>query len=636
MTRQLWAAILASMLIALCGSLLASLLGARAYLSEQLALKNMDNATALALSLSQGELDDVRVELAVAALFDSGHYQLIRVRNPHGRTIVERASANGPLGAPRWFVELLPIHADAGSAQVSQAWRQYGTVTVLSESRFAYAKLWSSAAQMAGAMLFSGLVAGYLGSLILRRLFPPLRAVVEQAVGITQRRFAIIPLPKVPELAHLANAMNTMVGRLKTMFELEAERLEAVRREANFDSTTGAANRAHFLGRVTHALGVDASGGVLLIVRIADLAEVNQRLGRQATDELLRSVAQRARQAVAGVADALVGRLSGADLAILQPARGDAAAAAGEMLERLLPEAQRYGIDPHRFVHVGAVALHAGIELAVALAEADTALAAAEAGGQGNAVATAHDEGVAHPRSAEEWRAVLGQAIARKWARLQPFPVLDAEGADLHWECPLRLRFAEDGDWQPAGRFLPVVQRLGMTRELDLLAVELGIAAMGGELSGRDVAINLSPQSIAERSFREQLVALVARHRALGARLWLEVAETGALLHLDALALLCRELAPFGCRIGIEHFGREFSQIGRLHHLGLAYVKADSSFVREIDTNAGNQAFLRGLCSIAHAVGLQAIAEGVTSGAELDQLLEVGFDGVTGPGVHRT
>ena len=111
MYRQLWLAIIISMLLALGGSLLASMLSARGYLQSQLSIKNADNALALALSLSQSKPDATSVELAVSALFDSGHYELIRVVDPLGKTIVERSAPLGELDAPTWFVRHLPILA---------------------------------------------------------------------------------------------------------------------------------------------------------------------------------------------------------------------------------------------------------------------------------------------------------------------------------------------------------------------------------------------------------------------------------------------------------------------------------------------------------------------------------------------
>ena len=127
--------------MALAGSLLVSMLSARAYLESQLSIKNTDNATALALSLSQSNPDAVTVELVVVSLFDGGHYELVRVTSPQGQIISERIGSDTNLGAPAWFAQLLPIRAQAGQAQISSGWKQFGTVTLISQSRFAYAAL---------------------------------------------------------------------------------------------------------------------------------------------------------------------------------------------------------------------------------------------------------------------------------------------------------------------------------------------------------------------------------------------------------------------------------------------------------------------------------------------------------------
>jgi len=632
MTRQLWIAILLSTLLAFGGGLFAALLGARSYFVQELTLKNIDNANALAITLSQGPLDDARVALAVAALFDGGHYESIRIVDPKGTVLVERKAQLLRAGAPRWFMKLVPLEAEPGMAQISQGWKQFGTVTLLSASYFAYTALWESALRMAAALLFAGILAGWVGTLILRRLTPPLRAVVEQAEAITQRRFTTIALPRVPELAQLAKAMNSMVERLRTMFEAEAARLEAVRHEASLDAPTGLPNRGHFLGRLSAALSGEAAGGVLALARVVGLAELNQRLGRAATDDLLRSLATRIAGVAGNHADAFAGRLNGADFALFAPGKGEPRRLAEDLLGRLRAEAPRWEIDPLDFVRLGVVTLPPGTPPGSALAQADAALASAETSAEGVAIAAS---GAGTPLSAQEWERTLQQALDRRWARVEPYPLLDARGALVHWECPLRLRFSEDGEWQPAGRFMPVTERLGRTQGMDRLAVELGLQALEGKLAGAEVAINLSPQSVADAAFRAALNEILGRQPALASRLWLEVPERGALLHLEAIGALCRELAPLGCRVGIEHFGREFSQVGRLHGLGLAYLKVDASLVRGIEANAGNQTFLRGLCTIARAIGLKVYAEGVTGAGESNALAALGFDGVTGPGVRR-
>ena len=91
LTKQLWLAIGLVMALAFGGSMLVSVLSARHYLQQQLQVKNIDNATSLALALSQLDKDPVTVELQVAAQFDAGHYRFIRIVSPTGQTLVERS-----------------------------------------------------------------------------------------------------------------------------------------------------------------------------------------------------------------------------------------------------------------------------------------------------------------------------------------------------------------------------------------------------------------------------------------------------------------------------------------------------------------------------------------------------------------
>ncbi len=318
MYRQLWLAIITSTLLALLGSLLASTLSARSYLSEQLSMKNADNAAALALSLSQKAPDAVEVELVVSALFDSGHYELIRVTDPFGKVMVERRAAPNNNGVPGWFSRALPIVAESGQAQISSGWKQIGTIELVSHSRFAYRALWSSVLEMIGALAVAGLIGGYLGSLVLSRLRKPLTSVIDQAKAITERRFVTIDEPRVPELHQLAAAMNGAVVRLKTMFDDEAARLEMVRREVNCDPLTGLANRNNFLAQLRADLADEQRSGQPLAIAFVDLdglKEVNDNHGHDAGDLVLCETARRLLSTVRG-AD-FVARLGGDEFVIV-------------------------------------------------------------------------------------------------------------------------------------------------------------------------------------------------------------------------------------------------------------------------------------------------------------------------------
>ncbi len=485
---------------------------------------------------------------------------------------------------------------------------------------------------MSAALGFAGLLGAYLGTLVLRRLKQPLDAVIEQARAITERRFVTTPESTVPELRQLSQAMNSAVLRLKAMFDDETNRLETVRREANHDALTGLANRPYFMARLRAAVDhEDGLAGSLLLIRIANLAETNRRLGREVTDELLQSIGRILEACANGIPDALAARLNGADFGLLLP-HGRPHPVADDLLAALILKTSALLAD-QAVAYIGFGKFRRGLDLGGLLAQVDAALVTAEATGVSSVQEAISDDSDDAPHSAEQWSALIHLALQEHRVRLVSFPVADFAGRLVHRECPLRLMFSPKGEWLPAGRFLPVAERLGLTTALDLAAITLGLEQLTQHEDTPGLAVNVSARSVQSSSFRQQLRALLQANQKASRRLWLEVAENGALAHFDAFRSLCQELAGSGCRLGLEHFGRQFSQIGRLHDLGLDYLKVDASFIRHIEDNPGNQAFLKGLTAIAHNIGMQVFAEGVVNKAELDVLSQLGFDGATGPGV---
>jgi EAL domain-containing protein (putative c-di-GMP-specific phosphodiesterase class I) len=96
---------------------------------------------------------------------------------------------------------------------------------------------------------------------------------------------------------------------------------------------------------------------------------------------------------------------------------------------------------------------------------------------------------------------------------------------------------------------------------------------------------------------------------------------------------MAQTLKQLGCRVGIEYFGQHFADSGKLADLGLDYIKVHPGYIRDITHNEGNQELLKGLCKVAHAIGITVVAQGVENQADLPLLAALGFDGVTGPAV---
>jgi tetratricopeptide (TPR) repeat protein len=162
--KQLWLGVIFLLTLVFSVSVLVTTLSARAYLEQQLSMKNADNATALALSLTEQGADKVLLELTLAAQFDTGYYELIELIDPEGRVAARRTADEVQTGAPDWFMSLFPIRVEPGVAPIQAGWQQAGVLTLRSHSRFAYEELWQNTYMLTGIFLLAGLGAGLLGS----------------------------------------------------------------------------------------------------------------------------------------------------------------------------------------------------------------------------------------------------------------------------------------------------------------------------------------------------------------------------------------------------------------------------------------------------------------------------------------
>ena len=629
--KQLWISVTVLMILAFGASFVLSALAAQKYLEQQLYLKNTDNATSLALSMSQVTDDPVNIELLLSAQFDSGHYQFIRLVDPHGKVLIEHRNPDAAIGAPGWFQRLVPLEPSAGVAQVQNGWNQYGTLFLQSHSRFAYESLWQETLNLCFWFLVVATLAGIAGTFAIRSISRPLGKVVDQAEAIGARRFITVPEPSIPELRTLVGAMNGLSKRVKNMLEEESERLEILRMDIEQDPLTGLLLREPFLKRTESVLSRDdaSAAGGLVIARVAKLADMNRTLGREATDQLLRRIGERLSALCSEYSEWAVGRLNGADFALLAPGNNAAFDLAQEVANALHLAIDEPGNADELFLPVGAAAMEPGETLSRLLSRTDAAVIAAERNGTGMVQVAARAVQPRQITDLESWREALNRAFDSDGVKLACFPVVGVNGELLHFETPVRL-FIE-GDWLTAGCVLPWAARLGLMPCLDARVVERALEEIAAQ--GVPVGINISPEALCDQGFLASLSQKLQKVPELASSLWLEVSESGAVRHVAEFRKLVETVKPLGVKIGIEHVGPQFSRIGDLHDLGLDYVKIDSSLIRGVHENPGSQAFLRGLCMIVHSIGLVAIAEDVQCHEEMACLTGLGMDGMTGPAV---
>lgn len=630
--KQLLIAICLFLVAAFSGAFLVSLESSREQYAHQLRSHAQDAATALGLSLTLHVDDPAMMELMVSSIFDSGYYASIRVVDlQDGQVLVERAGMPTDIQVPAWFANLIDLKPETGEALVSRGWEQAARVEVISHPLFAVARLWQNALGSLVWMMLCGLASAVLGALVLRRQLRPLDYLVEQSHAIARREFLTLPdLPRTPELRRVVQAMNMMVGKLRTLFTEQAARSEQLRSEAYQDSLTGLANRRSFDMQLSSRLaGEDrANHGWLLQLRLNDLGGLNQRLGGQRTDALIRAVAEVLQRQVAPSehGDALVARTRGGEFSLLMPGkmRAEAEQVAAGLQQALCSLHATGASDVSPVAFIGLVPFTDTTEMHALLRQADEALVQAESRSASGWICLDANTEVGQDE-VQSWHRLLDQALAERRLLLHIQPVVDASAPRtvLHYKVLSRLT-GSDGEAIPAGRFLPWIERFGWSGRLDQVMLESVLQRMK-ELPQEQLSLNLSAKSLVD----PQVLNLLRLNRDLGPRLTIELQEAD-LPAQQELERITQQLHGLGFGLSLQHFGGRFSLIGNLARLGLAWLKIDASYIRDIDREGDKRLFIETMQRAADSIDLPLIAERVETEGELQVLREIGVQGVQG------
>lgn len=619
-------------LAGLCGAVAVSLSTQREALLAQMSAHDRNVVTLLALFIGHGTPEQAALADTVDGLLANGRYREILVRS-NGRLVVERRSEH-TARVPAWFADTLAMHVQPSVATLHRNGQPAASISVASDASAAIENLWREVLVLLLFFTVGTLLTGMAIGPVLRRLLAPLDEVRAQADAIVERRFTQITMPSVAEFVPLVGAMNTLARHAEQRIAADARRIEALDHLVAHDELTGLPNRPRFLELLDAALSLDegsrARRGSLALLRVADLAGLNRSLGRNGADKLLVDIAARLRGLAAAAPGRVAARLNGSDFVVLAPDLKRPKKLADEIAQAIAALRALHGDGLMRRLPVGAAEYATGEPRARLLARLDGALAASEHTGWADARIVDGYSVLPARTDLAGWREALLAALDRGEVRLELFPVLSTRGTLLYMEAPTRVLI--DDLWYGADAFVPWAERLGLTPRLDLAALRLGLERIDEERV--PIGIHVSTTSMREAGFVDALRAELQARPEAAARLWLELPEQGVVRDLAAFRALCLAARPFGCRIGIEHAGREFGQLGGLHDVGLNYIKIDAGFVDNLAANLDKHDFVVRICDLGHAIGLQVIAEGVDHADELSALREIGIDGVTGSAVR--
>ncbi|MDA8107231.1 MAG: EAL domain-containing protein [Betaproteobacteria bacterium] len=407
---------------------------------------------------------------------------------------------------------------------------------------------------------------------------------------------------------------------------------------AEHDAVTGLPKRALLQERLAKVLAHARMSNSIVAVLCIDmdhLKEVNDTLGHQVGDALMRQIAGRLTEQLRR--SDVVGRLAGGEVVKAIAGVGDPAALEGIVTRLLRRLAEPYEVEGHalKVTACAGVALYPedGADAVTLLRRADTAMHHAKTrGGSAFSYFSAEMEERVSERVAIEQ--ALRHAVERGELRLEyQAKVNAANGRVVGCEALLRWCAPELGEIPPA-KFVPIAEETG-----DIVAIGEWVVSEASRqirawrqagLATVPVAVNVSAVQFRNIGLLNRVRSILQTSGVPALALELEVTEGVLMVQGETTQRTLDTFKSEGFRLSVDDFGSGYSSLGYLSNFPIDSLKIDRSFVVNLPHDPNNVEIVRAVVSLGHALGLRTIAEGVETQEQYEFLREAGCDEVQG------
>jgi len=407
---------------------------------------------------------------------------------------------------------------------------------------------------------------------------------------------------------------------------------------ARYDSLTGLPNRNMFLGELDRTIARARRNAASFAVCFIDLdrfKNVNDTLGHDAGDVLLRTMATRLRGSVRD--SDLVARLGGDEFVVLL--EGDPSAADLEMIGNKLLAAigEPLTIQGSVFLVTGSIGIGLypgdGADAATLLKHADAAMYLAKDKGKNNVQFYTSELADMAARQFEV-EAALRLALPRGELLLHFQPKIDiASGRLVGVEALVRWLHPTRGLVLP-GDFIPLAEERGLIVAIGRWVIQAACRQLRdwrlAGLKAPRVAVNLSARQFASDNLVEDLLDALALYGVAPSALEVELTESVLMADPERANEVLQQLHAIGVRIAIDDFGTGYSSLSYLKRFPAQTVKIDRSFIRGLPSDRDDTAITQAVIAMAHSLGLGVVAEGVETPEQLELLRRLGCDEAQG------
>ena len=469
---------------------------------------------------------------------------------------------------------------------------------------------------------------------------------IARVAGPTDKIFYIAKPFEVEEIVHTAHALchrwqsdralKDARAQLADKIDLlEEQKLELAANEsravhlANHDSLTEAPNRLAFLRALSAAVRSDCRFAMAML-DLDRFKLVNDTLGHLAGDELIREVY--AILDTHAPDEAMVARLGGDEFAILMEVLGedDAVMTCERLIRAVSTTFKVFGHSVQAGASMGLVVVEPGegrdpIDV---MRRADLALNEAKRGGRG--IVRPFDESMDESiRFRREVETGLGQAIANGELDLVFQPIVARDALEVvGFEALVRWVSPQYGVISPT-IFIPIAEESNLIHELGDWVIDAAVAAIA-QWPDQYVSVNFSPRQFRRTNFVGHIVERVQQRGVSPARFQIEITETAIFDNIDRAADTLYRLRQMGFRVALDDFGTGYSSLYNIRRFSLDCLKIDRSFVDGMGRERQSAAIVHSVIHLGRALGMEVIAEGVETAAQIQALRVAGCSHMQG------
>ena len=448
-----------------------------------------------------------------------------------------------------------------------------------------------------------------------------------------QKKGEFYALFAIQDETSVASALESNKLALKQLEEEVEERKKMEKQlvqVARYDSVTGLANRTLFREVLIRGLAKTRRNHNTFALMFLDLdhfKDINDTMGHDAGDMLLKSVADRLKGRVRGVD--LVARLGGDEFAVfIDDCDPDAAAHVAQGILDVLAPFHKLGSN-EVFVScsVGvAMCPDAGEDPESICKSADTAMYLAKTTGRNNYQFYSqelHDQTVKRIHLENDLRRALDQDEFTLYYQ----PKVDMSGKVIGMEALIRWQHSKLGMISP-GKFIPMAEKTGLINPisewvLHTACLQIREWEKNSYLSkDATLAVNVSVKQLKQKTFWDTLQRILSITSLDPRYLELELTESAIMDHPEETIVLLEKIHQLGARIAVDDFGTSYSSLNYLKRLPIDAIKIDMSFVQGIGKDRDDEEIIKVIITLARSLGLQSVAEGVETKEQITFLHE--------------